>query len=78
MDECHICFGENWVVKTPCKHLLCLDCLIKLRQDMCPTCRRPLLNSLPIEIRMIANMNTTPTRSTGLNIHNRDDFPSLS
>ncbi len=78
MDECQICFGEQWVVKTPCKHLLCLSCLLQIRKDMCPTCRRPLLTSLPPEIQRILPMNTQVVKSGILNINNREDFPSLS
>ena len=75
MDECQICFGEGWVVYTPCRHLLCLNCLVKLRKDECPTCRRPLLNSLPVEIQGILTMNPKPAQ--GLNVNSHEDFPAL-
>lgn len=77
MEECPVCFGTHWVLKTPCKHLLCLKCLVKLRKDECPSCRKPLHYLLPTEIQRITTMNGPVTKSEGLNINNYNDFPEL-
>lgn len=77
MEECPICFGTYWVVRTPCKHLLCLTCLIKLRKDECPTCRKKLYHLLPIEIQRIITMSNLNEKTGELNINNHQDFPEL-
>ena len=53
MSECPICFNSLWLLLTPCKHNICLQCLLKLRKDECPTCRGLFYNQLPIEIQRI-------------------------
>lgn len=77
MDECPVCFGKHWVLKTPCKHLLCLQCLIKLRRDECPSCRKALYYLLPVEIQRVITMNNNDNKSEALNINNYNDFPEL-
>lgn len=77
-NECPVCFLDNWMMKTPCSHAICLDCLLKLRKDECPSCRKPLLYSLPREIKSIVTMYKPPKVSRILNINDRDEFPMLS
>lgn len=36
--ECPICFGEDWITRTKCNHVICISCLIKLTKDECPYC----------------------------------------
>ncbi|CAK1360788.1 unnamed protein product [Cercospora beticola] len=46
---CDICYDAmNRPAKTPCDHVYCLECLLaRLKQhNTCPTCRRPLFESL--------------------------------
>ena len=38
--ECCVCLEDLWVSQTPCKHLICIRCLIKLTKDECPICER--------------------------------------
>lgn len=50
-EECPVCFeGANtrcWV-RTPCRHSLCLRCLLRLaRPARCPLCRHDLEAHLP-------------------------------
>tara|TARA_B100001758_G_C17870173_1_gene333432 strand:+ start:276 stop:491 length:216 start_codon:yes stop_codon:yes gene_type:complete len=40
--ECCVCLEDKYVFKTPCKHLLCVNCLIKLKKLECPYCRNKL------------------------------------
>jgi hypothetical protein len=75
MTECPICFLNDWVSKSPCGHLICLSCLIQLRKDECPSCRRPLNWSLPPIIKSIVKSSTK--HNTHLNIHSTDEFPPL-
>ena len=77
MTECPVCFYKDWLVKTPCKHNICIQCLIKLRKDECPTCRRVLSGSLPIEFKRIMTIYEKELDSKELNINNYEDFPSL-
>ena len=77
MTECPICFNKDWVIRTPCKHHICIQCLIKLRKDECPTCRRVLSGSLPIEFKRIMTIYENELDSKELNINNYEDFPSL-
>ena len=40
--ECCVCLEDKYVFTTPCKHLLCVNCLIKLKKLECPYCRSKL------------------------------------
>ena len=74
--ECPICFGEDWITRTKCNHVICILCLIKLTKDECPYCRREIFQTLPPEIKGIVKMNVNTTKS--LNIFSHDQFPTLS
>ena len=77
--ECPICFGEKWITYTPCNHLICMECLTKIRHDRCPTCRKPLFSSLPIEIKRIVQMGKKiPFSGDHLPLDNMEEFPNLS
>ena len=44
-NECPICFIELnniFSVNTPCKHTLCLECFVQLKDNTCPICRGKL------------------------------------
>ena len=73
-DECMVCLEKIWLTKTPCKHVICIDCLVKLQKDECPYCRGKLFAYLPKCLQEIAAMK----KRRGLNLNNLDDFPSLS
>ena len=77
MEECGICFENNWILKTPCKHIICLECLLKLQKDECPYCRKLLFNKLPLAIQQIININYSKKKK-GLNINDYIEFPSLT
>ena len=75
--ECPICFNSLWVVNTPCNHNICIKCLIKLRKDECPTCRRKLYNQLPLEFQRIMTIFKPIENENRLNINNYEEFPDL-
>jgi hypothetical protein len=79
-SECPVCFGNQWLTQTPCRHTICLNCLLQLRKDECPSCRGNIWYSLPKTLQNIVTMpnRNRNHRSQSLNIHNHEDFPSLS
>ena len=41
---CPVCFNNNvQLMSTQCGHLICRNCWPYVRQDICPTCRQPVL-----------------------------------
>ena len=72
-EECCVCFEKLWIVNTPCNHHICLDCLLKLKNDECPLCRSKLISKLPKKVKTFFKINDNK-----LNIFDRDEFPSLS
>ena len=81
--ECPVCFNSLWIINTPCNHNICIQCLIKLRKDECPTCRCKVYNQLPIEFQRIMTVykpneiNVTHNIEDVLNINNYEEFPDL-
>lgn len=42
-NNCPICYSslENiYSIKTPCNHEFCLNCISKLKETICPICRK--------------------------------------
>ena len=56
---------------TKCNHTLCLLCLIKLKQYLCPICR----NDISDEIPSIVTKKTSQKKK--FDITNINEFPSL-
>ena len=78
--ECPICFDNKWISKPPCGHFICLNCLIQLRKDECPSCRKPLWYSLPKEIQRIVTMRNNNHKNSNIrrfNINDYEEFPIL-
>ena len=71
--DCCICFGKQWLTITPCKHTLCLECLIQLRSDECPLCRSKIISKLPDKVKSFFKL----IDNTRLNIFDSDEFPAL-
>ena len=43
--ECPICLDSlknTFMITTPCNHSFCMQCFIKIDNDTCPMCRKPL------------------------------------
>lgn len=80
--ECPICFDKQWLVKTPCKHSICLKCILDLRNNECPYCRKKnIFDSLPTSIKTLTKMfsknNDNKPKTSVVNIDNYYDFPPL-
>jgi len=81
--ECPI-FLENmnkiFQVKSPCNHVFCLNCTLKLNSTLCPLCRTDNKNSFPIKLLNLIKKNDRDNQfrvSSTPNIHNINDFPPL-
>ena len=48
-EECCICYNNSFLMKTKCKHNICLECIFNLKSTNCPMCRQ----EFPIEIKNI-------------------------
>jgi hypothetical protein len=70
--ECCVCLDDKYVFTTPCKHLLCVNCLIKIKKLECPYCRKKL-EGLSKEFIDKRNSYHYPV----LNLNNEEDFPPL-
>ena len=50
MEECPICLNNTkgaFNITTPCNHMLCLGCFLKLKKMICPICRCDFKDKLP-------------------------------
>ena len=75
--ECCICYDKfkAYIIKTKCKHVMCLNCLVQIRKPECPMCRSNLENELPKKIVDIINnnnnrQNNRQNNNSGFNIFN--------
>ena len=83
--ECPICFENIWVTETGCKHKICIKCILELKDNICPFCRKKnIFNNLPIQIKRICKMFNKNTKkkyiktTKTVKIYNYFDFPPLS
>ena len=74
--ECIICFDSKWLTQTPCNHTICISCLFEIRKDECPYCRKKLFTQFPKKLKSLLNVNNNVNNI--LNIHDSEQFPSLS
>ena len=72
--ECCVCLEGKWLITTPCHHLICLGCLIKLQKDSCPICRANLKDKLPEDVKNFFGIKS----QNRLNIYDNNEFPELS
>ena len=52
-DHCHICcysYDDRLKITTPCHHMFCLTCLLKLQHLVCPFCRKDISAFVPNEM----------------------------
>lgn len=82
--ECPICFENfenSFIVKIPCKHVFCLNCILNFINFECPLCRKSMLNKIPEKLLNIIKNNSKYEKSIknydSLNIFNIIDFPPL-
>ena len=75
-DHCCVCFGNDWVCRTNCKHYICLNCLIQI-DKRCPICRTDISAKLPIFMRGLSKMYKDEKKSEDMNIYDNSQFPHL-
>jgi len=79
-NNCIICFDNKWLTNTPCYHKICLYCIIKLKKNECPLCRKKnIFNSLPKIILLNLNfLNKKKIIKNIIDINDLYNFPPLS
>ena len=84
-EECPICLSDvnnAFKITTSCKHIFCLECFVKLKDFLCPLCRKDFENSLPSEIKEIIRLNASYSQgiNSGIIVDVNDlvEFPPLS
>lgn len=73
--HCPICLeniNKKFIIKTPCKHEICLGCFINLQTKICPLCRKDYSKELPDFFK--AHFTEDKIK---LNIFDISDFPPL-
>ena len=45
-QECVICYKGSELVKTPCNHTICSECLFKMPSVSCPMCRTSMFSNM--------------------------------
>jgi hypothetical protein len=81
--ECPICLEEmklKFQIKSPCRHIFCVDCFFSLKDFCCPLCRKELKNFMSIELQNIIQKNNKfekPKSNSDINLHSFIDFPPL-
>lgn len=57
-NECCICYESNniFIVKTDCKHNICMLCLTQLKKSECPMCRK----GFPMEMAKFLQKTNDP------------------
>jgi len=78
--ECCICYERQYITYTNCKHCICVDCLMILRQLSCPICRRDLSKELPknlLKFLKAKNNIKLEKRPMYLRLNDNQEFPPL-
>ena len=79
MKECMICLGVEWLTKTKCNHIICIECLFKLEKDECPMCRREIKKTLPKNLwKFLEFTPKVKKKSNTLDFSDIDEFPPLN
>ena len=82
--ECIICLeNKQYICITSCNHHICVDCLFRLKDTICPMCRKNLSDELPskvknniIERNLLENTNKRLDTSV-IAINDEYEFPPL-
>jgi len=45
-DECCICLEKDNLWKTNCNHIICKDCISKMKTKRCPMCRKNITKEI--------------------------------
>lgn len=90
MNECPICYEElqkRIFCITPCRHKICLVCIVKMKTKSCPICRNDLSNLIPKEFEYMRTTTQNQNHhihsnqihsNQNQNVFSEDDFPPLS
>lgn len=87
MNECPICYEElqnRIFCIMPCKHKICLVCIVKMKTKTCPICRNDLSNLIPKEFEYMCTTTQNHVHyqnnhsNQNQNVFSEDDFPPLS
>ena len=77
--ECCICLDDKFFVsRTPCNHSICIDCLFRLKQTICPYCRYDLEKDLPGIVKDKILNNKKKEKNSNLELNNDYEFPPLN
>jgi len=69
---CCICYGNSSNINFKCTHVICLDCITKCMNTLCPICRKDLSNEIPKKIKdIILSNNKIDTNYNIDNLLNR-------
>ncbi len=77
--SCCICYEKNYVTKTSCNHHICINCLMELKNIICPLCRKDLYNELPRNLQRYLDAKNVSHSNRELYIRLDDpyEFPPL-
>ena len=81
--NCPICLlnsTNQFQIKTPCNHEICMKCFLKLKTTICPLCRYDFKNELPGSLKQHFNIKQELEKinlRTSLNLNDEYEFPPL-
>jgi len=79
IEECCVCFENEYLTYTNCNHPICCTCLISLPNISCPMCRKTLI--LPKDIRRIImkknELREKIANNETIDVSNQEQFPPL-
>ena len=73
-----ICLDNEWLTKTKCNHIICIECLFKLEKDECPMCRREIKTTLPKSLWKFLEFTPEVKKPRTLDFSDVDEFPPLN
>ena len=84
--DCPICLTKatnEFKIKTPCDHVFCLRCFLKLKNTICPLCRSNFKDKLPGPLKIhfkhkeeMEKINI-PVIPVPVDINDEHEFPPL-
>ena len=81
MYECCVCLSDEKTVllcKTPCGHIICANCILRIKKYECPMCRNSFPKMEDVQkARGYFNINESSKETGPLAINDTDEFPSL-
>jgi hypothetical protein len=60
--KCSICYENSSNIRFICSHIICLECITKCMNTLCPICRKDLSNEVPKKIKDIILNNNKITK----------------